>query len=163
MPASISGEMPATLSLEKFISGSLTFLGASASAGRAQLYRADSRAGTGIEDEDLLAAIGQDEVHGDTRPGRLHGLNDRARRQVKNGIEGRRFDRGEARFGTGLGRMRGTDYDRDDEGERAADQQHAENDHQEPETAHRSGLRASDEGRGGGKGDSFHAGDPAQH
>src|ERR1700720_3037987 len=68
---------------------SFVFLAPRTSAARAQLYRADSRAGTGIENDDLLTAVRQHEVDGESAAGLLHRLDDGPRRQIEDRVERR--------------------------------------------------------------------------
>jgi 23S rRNA pseudouridine1911/1915/1917 synthase len=65
---------------------------------------------------------------------RLQRLDDGARRQVEDRIIGHALWGGSARLGT----MLRADYDRADQREGAADEQHAEDDHQQPKSPHRS-------------------------
>src|SRR5260370_38521854 len=84
----ISGETPATLSLEKFIVPCLLSLSFGLLA-RAQLYRSAALPGTGIEDDEKLPAARQAEMDEDAAARRLDRLDDRARRQGDPPVAGR--------------------------------------------------------------------------
>src|SRR6185437_5811510 len=108
-----------------------------------QFHRSPACPGTEVEDDDLLSAIRQPEANDKPLAGRLQRFDDGTRRQVEDRVVGRALWGDSARLGT----MLRADYDRADQREGAADEQPAEDDHQQPKGPHRSwSARASTTG-----------------